>query len=175
MRRLLLWRHAKAERSQPGERDQERALAARGRDDAPMIGAYMVRHALTPDLVLVSTSERTRETWAQGGKVFDKPPPVIFDDRLYEAPAQAILKVVRETEPQVRTLLVVGHNPGLQELAVLLVAAGDVDARQRLKEDFPTAALAVISFALEDWSQLHPHSGRLEHFVTPRFLAAATD
>jgi phosphohistidine phosphatase len=175
MRRLLLWRHAKAERSQPGERDVERVLAEGGRGDAATIAAYMVRHALTPDLVLVSTSERTRETWAEGVKAFDRPPRAIFDDRLYEAPAQNVLKVVRETPPEVGTLLIVGHNPGLQELAVQLVAAGDVDARQRLKEDFPTAALAVISFALEDWSQLHPHSGRLEHFVTPRFLAAATD
>jgi phosphohistidine phosphatase len=175
MRRLLLWRHAKAERSQPGGRDLERTLEDHGRDDASMIAAYMVRHALTPDLVLVSTSERTRETWAQGVKAFEKPLPVIFDVRLYEATAQDVLKVIRETAPQVGTLLVVGHNPGLQELAVLLVAAGDVDARQRLKEDFPTAALAVISFALEDWNRIHPHAGRLEHFVTPRFLAAATD
>ena len=69
----------------------------------------------------------------------------------------------------------IGHNPGLQELAAMLIASGDIDARERLGEDFPTSALAAISFAAEDWSGVHPHGGRLEHFVTPNWLATATD
>ena len=175
MRRLLLLRHAKAERSRPGERDHERILAARGRNDAPRLGAYMVRHAFTPDLVVVSTSTRTRETWELAATAFEDVPPVQYDERIYEASPQAILKVIKETGPQVGTLLVVGHNPGLQELATLLVAVGDSDALLRLKEEFPTASLALINFMVEDWSRLHPHAGRLEHFVTPDTLAAATD
>ena len=69
----------------------------------------------------------------------------------------------------------VGHNPGLQELATQLVAVGDTDALRRLKEEFPTSALAVISFMVADWSRLHAHAGRLEHFVTSKQLATATD
>jgi phosphohistidine phosphatase len=135
----------------------------------------MARHALVPNLALVSTSVRTRETWALCEPAFERPPPATFEDRIYEASPQAILAAIKETEPGVGTLLVVGHNPGLQELAALLVASGDVEARQRLKEEFPTSSLAVIDFALDDWGSLHPHAGRLVHFVTPQTLAAATD
>jgi phosphohistidine phosphatase len=71
--------------------------------------------------------------------------------------------------------MVIGHNPGLQELAAMLVASGDLEARERLGRAFPTSALAVISFAAEDWNGVHPRGGRLEHFVTPGWLAAATD
>jgi phosphohistidine phosphatase len=175
MRRLLLLRHAKAERSRPGERDHDRVLAARGRDDAPKLGAYMVRHAFMPDVVLVSTSARTRETWKLAATAFEEPPVVRYDERIYEAGPHAILNVIKETHPGVDTLLVIGHNPGLQELATQLVAVGDSDALRRLKEEFPTSALAVINFMVEDWSRLHPRAGRLEHFVTPKTLVTMTD
>jgi phosphohistidine phosphatase len=175
MLRLLLLRHAKAERSRPGEGDHDRALAERGRTDAPRIGRYMARHGFVPDLALVSTAVRTRETWALCEPVFERRPPATFDRRIYEAEPQAILGAIRETDRGVATLLVVGHNPGLQELATMLVASGDVDARQRMKEGFPTSALAIVNFALDDWQSLHPRAGRLEHFVTPRSLAPETD
>jgi phosphohistidine phosphatase len=175
MRRLLLLRHAKAERSRPGERDHDRILAARGRGDAPRLGAYLVRHAFIPDAVLVSDSVRTRETWELVSTAFEDVPPVKLDGRIYEAGPHAILDVIKETGPEVGTLLVIGHNPGLQELAIKLVAVGDSDAMRQLKEEFPTSALAVINFMVEDWSRLHQRAGRLEHFVTPRTLVATTE
>jgi phosphohistidine phosphatase len=73
------------------------------------------------------------------------------------------------------SLLVIGHNPGLQDIAVQLIATGDVEARERVTEKLPTSGLVVIDFSIDDWSRLHPRSGRLEHFVTPRLLAAATE
>jgi len=175
MRRLLLLRHAKAERVQPGERDIERVLAEAGRADAIRLGHYLERHALRPDLAVVSTATRTRETWALAGAAFADAPPAAFEGRLYDAGPQAILSVIKETDPKVGTLLLVGHNPGLHELAALLVAVGDVDTRERLQEEFPTSGLAVIDFALDAWSRLHPQAGRLERFLSPRTLAAATD
>ena len=175
MRRLLLLRHAKSERSKPGGSDHDRILADRGRTDAPKIGAYLARHALIPDCVVVSTAARTRETWMLIAAVIEDAPPVKFEERIYEASAEAILQVIKETKPEVGTLLVVGHNPSMHELAAMLIATGDIEARQRLQENFPTGALAVIDFALEDWSRLHPLAGRLEHFITPQSLKAATD
>jgi phosphohistidine phosphatase len=175
MRRLLLLRHAKAERVQPGEKDHERVLTDRGRSDAARIGAYVARHGLIPDRALVSTSARTRETWALLANAMGKEPPARFEPRIYEASPQAVLKVIQEAKPKTATLLVIGHNPGLQELAAMLIASGDVDSRQRLKEDFPTAAIAVVSFAVEDWRSVHPQGGRLEHFVAPKWIEAATD
>ena len=86
-----------------------------------------------------------------------------------------MLQAIKDAGPETGTLLLIGHNPALQELAAMLIASGDIDARERLGEEFPTSALAAISFAAEDWSGVHSHGGRLEHFVTPGWLAAATD
>jgi phosphohistidine phosphatase len=173
MLRLMLLRHSKAERAQGGERDHERRLAKRGRHDAPVVGAYMKKHGYRPDLAVVSTSKRTRETWGLVAEALDGKTKVDFEDRIYESTPADILKVVQETGKRIGTLLIVGHNPSLHELALQLIATGDIEARQRLQEGFPTSALAVIEFALENWERLHAHSGRLEHYVTPRLLAEA--
>jgi phosphohistidine phosphatase len=173
--RLILLRHAKTEKVEPGMRDRDRSLDARGRGDAPRIGAYLAHHALVPDRALVSTARRTCETWEAVAGAFPKPPPADYDDRLYDARPAAILDVIKETARSADTLIVVGHNPGLHEAARLLIAAGDVEARERLNEALPTSGLVVIDFAGKDWRELHPRGGRLERFVTPRSLKAATD
>jgi phosphohistidine phosphatase len=173
MLRLLLLRHAKAERSRPGERDHDRRLAERGRDDAPRLGAYMAKHRYLPDQVVVSTSARTRETWDLVAAEMPGKPKVAFEERVYESTPRALLQVIKETGPKVRTLLMIGHNPSMHELAVQLIATGDIDMRQQLLEAFPTAALAVIEFKLDGWDRVHAQAGRLEHFVTPRAIAAA--
>jgi phosphohistidine phosphatase len=170
MLRLLLLRHSKADRGRPGERDHERRLAERGREDAPKIGAYMAKHRCVPDYVVVSTSARTRETWSLAAAAMPGKPKVEFDERIYESTPEDLLAVLRETANSIKTLLMVGHNPGIHELAVQLVASGDLDSRQRMLEGFPTSGLAVIEFALDRWDRVHPHSGRLEHFITPRTL-----
>lgn len=175
MRRLLLLRHAKTERLIFGADDLARRLTPRGRGDAPKVGAYMARHALIPERVIVSTSARTRETWDLVAAAMAAAPRPVYDERLYDATPQAILEIVRECGNAAATLLIIGHNPGLHELATLLIASGEVETRQRLNEKFPTAALAVIDFALDDWARLHPHAGRLDHFVSPRSLTPATD
>jgi phosphohistidine phosphatase len=175
MHRLLLLRHAKAERLQPGGRDPDRVLAVRGRTDAKTLGAYLARHAFIPDRAVVSTAARTRETWALLAAAMGKHPPVNFEERIYDATPEAVLEAIKETGPDTGTLMVVGHNPGLQELAAMLVASGDIEARERLGREFPTSALVVISFVVENWNGVHPRGGRLEHFVTPAWLAAATD
>jgi phosphohistidine phosphatase len=175
MRRLLLLRHAKAERSRPGERDHDRRLAERGRSDAPKLGAYMAKHGYLPDCVVVSTSARTRETWSLAAEALPGKPKVVFEERVYESTPRALLQVIRETGPRIHTLLMIGHNPSIQELAVQLIATGDVETRQRLQEGFPTSGLAIIEFALDRWDRVHAQAGRLEHFITPRSIAAATD
>jgi phosphohistidine phosphatase len=175
MRRLLLLRHAKAERLQSGGRDHDRILAKRGREDAIAVGAYLLCHKLVPNRALVSTSARTRQTWALVAMALTKPPPAEFEDSIYEASPEAMLKTIKATEPSARTLIVVGHNPGMQQLAGMLIASGDIEARQRLLEEYPTAAFAMISFAAESWDDVHAAGGRLEHFVTPQTLEAATD
>ena len=175
MRRLLLLRHAKAERLQSGGRDHDRVLTERGRSDATKLGVFLARHGFVPERTIVSASARTRETWALLSSAFGRPPAVDFDERLYDATPQTILQTIKAVARETATLMVIGHNPGLHELAAMLIASGDIDARERLGEGFPTSALAAIGFAADDWSAVHPHGGRLEHFVTPKWLAAGTD
>jgi len=173
--RLMIFRHAKAEKGTPGTRDRDRPLAARGLKDTARMGAYMAHHALVPRHAMVSPARRTRETWDGLASALSTGIPAFYEDRLYDAGPEEILAVIRETRPAIHTLIVVGHNPGLHETARLLIASGDVEARERLYEALPTSGLAVIDFAGDDWEKLHPRSGRLERFVTPRLLKAATD
>ncbi len=175
MLRLMLLRHAKAERSPPGGSDIERRLDNRGRHDAPLIGAYLLGQGLLPDAAVVSPAARTRETWELVAAALKTPPHAEFDQRLYDATPEAILDVVRDTRRNAAALLVVAHNPGLQELAVSLIASGDPDGRERLSQGMPTCALAVIDFTAQSWTKLAPRDGRLERFVTPKQLASSDD
>ena len=174
MRRLMLLRHAKTERAEPGERDRDRKLTKRGQTDAPLIGAYMAHHSLVPDLALVSPATRAQETWNLLAPCFAKAPKAVSDESIYNASAEKLMSLVAATRGP-RTLLVVGHNPGLQDLAVQLIASGDLEARERVSEKLPTTGLVVIDLAFDDWSRLHGRSGRLERFISPRLVAAATE
>lgn len=170
MRRLLLLRHAKAERSEAGMEDRVRKLIERGRKDATRIGAYMASHALAPDRAIVSPSARTQETWKFAAAALQPAPAAISLERLYNATPPAILGVIRETPTTAHSLLIVGHNPGLHKLALMLIASGDIEAREQLREKMPTSGLVIIDFALDNWGKLHPQSGRLERFITPKSL-----
>src|SRR5215216_4526486 len=175
MRRLMLLRHAKSDRSDPGARDHDRVLNPRGRESAPRIGAYMASHGLVPDLVICSTATRARETWNLVVPAFGTPPKLVHEERIYKNDPAILLDLVKTTRSGVHGLLLVGHNPSLQVFADLMTASGHGDARQRLREKFPTAALAVIDFPIDQWDRLHPHSGRLDRLITPGLLDAAPD
>ena len=175
MLRLMLLRHAKSNWSSSGMQDAARPLTERGKAAARLMGGYMARHSLIPERVLCSPARRTRETCADISAQWPADTDVVFDERLYAATAQIVFSVIRAQNDAVRTLLVIGHNPGLQETAELLIAAGDVELRERLREKFPTAALAVIDFAIDKWDRIHDRSGRLYRYVTPRSITAATN
>lgn len=155
--------------------DISRGLIDRGRKDAAKIGVYVARHALVPDRVVVSPSARTQETWEYAAAAFKPAPAAMSAERLYDATPHDIIGVVKDSPRAARTLMLIGHNPGLHEAAVMLIAAGDIDARERLREKLPTSGLVVIDFAFDDWNKLHPQSGRLERFVSPKTLEAAAN
>jgi phosphohistidine phosphatase len=173
MRRLMLLRHAKTERAAPGERDRDRKLMKRGRSDAPMIGTFMAHHGLVPDLALVSPATRAQETWTLVAACFAKAPRMVTDDRIYNATAVKLIAAIGETR-KAHTLIVVGHNPSLHDLAMQLAASGDTQAHEQLNEKLPTSGLVVIDLPFDDWSLLHGRAGRLERFVSPRVIAGAT-
>jgi phosphohistidine phosphatase len=173
MLRLLLLRHAKAAWP-PGILDLDRPLAQRGRDAAVLMGHYLKSEGLVPDLVLISPSRRTQETW-------DLVQPIISDvemrsdGRIYEAPVSRLLQVLQEVAPGIRTVLMIGHNPGFEDLARLLIGEGDREGIQRLNRKYPTTGLAVIDFPQESWSEIKRSGGRLERFVTPKSLGSSED
>ena len=175
MRTLMLLRHAKAVPADGKVRDHDRPLASRGQKDAPKIGAYMARHQLLPDRALVSPSRRTRETWELLGPALGKRTRATYEQRLFDASPKTILDLIQETGTAGATLLVIGHNPSLHRAAVGLIATGDLDAREQLRENLPTSGLVIIEFPFDDWRKLHAQAGRLSHFVTPNLLKAATD
>ena len=174
MRRLMLLRHAKSDWS-GGQRDHDRALAPRGTRAAPLVGRYMAQENLLPDRVLVSTARRTQETWALVKEAWAEAPPMALDERIYEASAKRLLDIVRHADAEARSLLLIGHNPGFEELAQLLADARDTAAHRRLAEKFPTAALAVIDLPIDRWADIIPQAGQLERFVTPGELDAGRD
>ena len=169
----MLLRHAKSDWPQ-GLRDSDRPLAERGREAAPRIARYMADELLLPDLALVSPAKRARQTFDLVAPALGEV-PMRFEPRIYEAPAERLLAVLGEAEPAIRALLLVGHNPGLEELAALLVGHGDRYAFARMGRKFPTAALAVIDFPVEDWRDVKPGAGRLDRFVTPKTLGQNED
>ncbi len=168
MKHLLLLRHAKSSWDDPGLADFDRPLGPRGLKTAPLIGRELARRGWLPDLALVSPALRTRETWQLVAAELPEHVPAEFAETLYEASAATILTRVRQANAT--TLIVIGHNPGLQHLAVRLADAGsNADAFRTIEAKFPTAALA--RFAVEaDWADLAFDGARLTHCIRPKDL-----
>ena len=166
---LMLLRHAKSSRENPEIADFDRPLTRRGRRDAPRMGKRMRESGLEPDLVLCSDAKRARETWTGLAETLKSAAPVLFERGLYMANPKVLLNRLHRLAANVGSVLVIGHNPGLEEVARAL-ADGKGEAFQRLLQKFPTAALARLDFDLEDWRKLEPGSGRLSLFVTPAEL-----
>ena len=169
MKRLLLLRHAKSAWPD-GVEDHDRPLGDRGRRDAPRMGAYIASAGLQPDFALVSSARRTQETWALVAPALAKPCPFRTVPSIYEAEPPAILTTIHEAPEESETLLVIGHNPGFEDLANLLASQGEAGALARMKTKYPTAGLAVIAFDVETWADVAPGAGRLDVFATPKTL-----
>ena len=171
---LLLLRHAKSSWDNPGLSDYDRPLAKRGQKAAPRMGAEIAALKLRPELVLCSGAQRTRETLALVLDQLDHPlPKVVYDDAIYMAPPPGLVGILHKLPDGAgtpKTVMIVGHNPGLEELAEELVAGGDEDAREVMAKKFPTGALAVITFDARSWSAVAPGGGSLVRFVTPASL-----
>jgi len=177
--RLILLRHAKSDWADKSLDDHDRPLNTRGRAAAPRIGAYMRERKYIPRLVLCSSAKRTRETLALLLPYFTPAPEVRYLRHLYLAEWRALLGAVREAPRAATPLLIVGHNPGMEQLAAELAAKpGNAAERARTEkaaEKFSTGALAVFDFAGSDWRGAKPRLGRLADFARPRDLPGAPE
>jgi phosphohistidine phosphatase len=163
MKTLLLLRHAKSSHKDEKLRDIDRPLNERGIADAKLIGALIRKKKVKPDLVLASPAERARQTADLALKSARVNVELKFDERIYEATSRALLKVVREINDTANTVILIGHNPGLEELLEKLTGEAP-----RL----PTASLTRIELGLERWSEVQTGAGHLEYRVKPKELRA---
>ncbi|HHV21686.1 MAG TPA: histidine phosphatase family protein [Propionibacterium sp.] len=164
---LIVLRHAKSSWS-TGLPDHERPLSPRGRRDGVAVGEWLTAQGLVPDRALVSTSERTRQTLARvlaGGAEIG---PVEFLRDIYDADAHDLLRLVQATDNAVHTVLLIGHNPTLEEFVHLLARrVGNREWWASMDAKFPTSAVAVIGFD-GDWTDVEPGVGALLNYAVPR-------
>ena len=174
MLRLCLLRHAKAA-ALAGGGDHARPLALRGREDAARVGAWLAAHPAIPDLALVSDARRARETFEFAAAAFAEPVSARLEPRIYNA-SPGVLLALAQAEPEtVHTLMLVGHNPGMAELAQLLAGYGDRYAASRMRAGFPACALAILDFDAGSWSAIRAGAGRLDCYITPAQLGGEDD
>jgi phosphohistidine phosphatase len=168
MRRLHLLRHAKSSWDEPGLEDHDRPLAPRGRRAAKLVADWAAEHDVRPQLVMSSTAVRARETLERVLPGLGEP-EVRFDEDLYAARVDALLQCVRALPDGMEEAMLVGHNPGLRALLLLLAAPGQLRGRAEAK--VPTGALATLEADIDRWRDLQPGAARLVEFVLPRDLA----
>ena len=166
-RTLFLIRHAKSAWDEPALADFDRPLSKRGAREADELRTLFAASGYAPDLILCSTAQRTRETLAAMLGALARDTRIILSRALYAAPAERLLGEVHRVEPEVETLAIVGHNPGLEDFAKLLAGDGEAAVLRALAGRFPPAGVAVIEFPHSDWAGVEPGSGRLVAFHTP--------
>ena len=166
-RRLLLVRHAKSAWDDPSLADDERPLAPRGVKALARLCDYLTRAGHRPQIVLCSPSRRTLATLDGIRAAMPKRPRIEVDDELYLATANTLLARLRSIDDGIGCALVIGHNPGLQDLADRLAGAGDAGMRAQVSAKFPTAAVVTLSFDTA-WADLRDRGARIDDLFMPR-------
>jgi len=167
MKTLFLLRHAKSSWDDPSLPDHDRPLNERGRRAAAHIAAYIGEHAIRPEVVLCSTARRALESLEALSGMFAGSTGIQIERDLYLASAEDLSARIGALSARVASVMVIGHNPGMHEFAAEVAGSGPRLAL--LEEKFPTGALAVLEFDVEDW-HLPPGTGRLRDFALPRDL-----
>lgn len=167
-KRLILLRHAKSAWGNPSIADFDRPLSNRGRKAAPLVGAYLARRGMVPGLVLCSSAKRATETLDLVSAGWLPKPTVRKLKSLYLAMPREMLRRVQAVESEPDCVMLVGHNPGIADLANWLCGEGNASKRANLGRKFPTGATAVLEFDVDDWRDVDAETGRLVDFSTPK-------
>jgi phosphohistidine phosphatase len=165
---LYVLRHAKSDWGDESLRDFDRPLNHRGRKAARAVGREMRERGICPDLVIASPAVRAKETLERVLEGFGRDVRVTEDRQIYEAATGTLLEIVRAAPDDVEHLMIVGHNPGFQNLVVTLTEPCAL--REEAGEKFPTGALAEIRFSIDRWSAVAAGAGQLEDLIKPRDL-----
>ncbi|MEO0499871.1 MAG: histidine phosphatase family protein [Pseudomonadota bacterium] len=170
MKSVTLLRHAKSSWDDPVERDFDRPLNMKGRRAATRMGRYLRDEGLTFDHLVASPAVRVIETLDGVEEGYGAKIAAAFDKRVYMAAGETLLDIVHETDADADRLLLMGHNPGLEDLIFMLVPPGQSDARAAIDVKFPTATLCEMVFDTNDWEEIAAGAGRIERLVRPRDL-----
>ena len=171
VKNILLLRHAKSAWNTAHQSDHDRPLNDRGERAARTMADHMAAKTPRPGLILCSTAARTRQTLAPLVKTLGSPtPPISLEKQLYLASESDLLERLQSLPEAVETVLLIGHNEGIGQLAAALAGRGPREALQRLREKYPTGALAMLTLAQGSWSALAPGTCELLAFVRPRDL-----
>ena len=172
MLRVIVMRHAKSSWSDKSLDDPARPLSKRGVKAAPLMGGALSERHLVPDHVACSPAKRTRETLRLVLGALEAKPSIEYTDELYAfGDGKPYLNCIRRQPRSVKTLMLVGHNPSVQNLCLALCRGSHGPDFDSLASKFPTAGVAVISLPIEQWSEAEPGEGSLDLFLTPRTLA----
>jgi phosphohistidine phosphatase len=169
MKTLTLLRHAKSGWDDPVSRDFDRPLNPRGRKAARTVGLEMKAQGLAFDLVLASPARRVIETLEEVAVSYGAL-DARYDERLYLASIATLLEIVRSAPDEAERLLLVGHNPGLEEIALHLSSGGGTGLRGEIEMKYPTGTVAEIALPLERWAEVKEGAGKIERFIRPRDL-----
>lgn len=170
MKTIYLLRHAKSTAKDTPLADVDRPLSERGEADARAMADYIAKAGIEPALVLCSSARRTRDTLTGVLPALGRKPAPILEDGLYHADAGGLLRRLSEVDDAIPSVMLVGHNPAIEELARRLADGGDAEALARLTDKFPTGALAVLESDAAGWRELKKARARLTVFVCPRDL-----
>jgi len=173
MKTLLLLRHAKSSWSDPGRADHDRELNRRGEKAAPFMGRFLREQILVPDLIWCSTAARAVQTLGLLGRDFAGHADVIYNEDLYMAGERTLLESLHHTHDEAKTVMIIGHNPGMENFAQALYGDGDADMRAQMERKYPTCALAHFEFDVEKWADTDFGTGRLMGFTKVKDLQAA--
>jgi phosphohistidine phosphatase len=170
MKRLTVLRHAKSSWDLPLD-DFDRPLNERGWKAARRMGRELKHRKMTFDFAIASPAARVRETLAGMSETYGNFAfPVRFDGRIYMASSEGLLELVRELPEEAESALLVGHNPGLERVIVVLTANDKDGLRDRISEKYPTAALAVVELPAKQWSEIEPGTGKVAELILPKEL-----
>jgi phosphohistidine phosphatase len=156
----------------PGQEDFDRQLNDRGRKSAAMLALHLQRKSIRPDIILCSAAKRTRQTHENMLSALVGI-PVFYEKRLYLAHEKFMLERLRKLDDRVKTVLMIAHNPGTENLAMLMVdpdSGGDLAGLGRLQDKYPTCGFTALSAFVDNWASLSPGLCRIEAFVSPRDL-----
>ena len=168
MKTIHLLRHAKSSWSDTELADHDRPVAPRGQRDARRLAKHLRQHGIAPALVLCSSARRSRDTLALIARSLPRTTKILVEDELYAAPAEALLQRLGRIPDVLPSALLIGHNPGLQDLALTL--AGHGPGLDRLKEGLPTCALVAMRISAPTWRELMPGTAEVIDYVIPRDL-----